>query len=845
MKKDSHNTSDATQHTTLRQQLLRSHLRVAGLAALVLVLAAVAMQMLREPITTIRLVNVPSANAAMTVQLGLQRSEANLRGWVALKNPALRRNVGFAWSTEIRPAFESLKQLSEKHSTAERQALLSELDENLTRLKKLQDWTIDVAAKSGNEPAKLVFSQEFGPARKKLVDKIDKLRYKQVNPGAATRESFFRLRLGLSDAEAALGRFVVEGNEADATNYLDNIKRVRRLTAWLSTGSITGSVSLLPVQITEQLDALERLSDSIIASKRSPRSNVAWHTISTRVEPLSAEIASELAEIADLEVFTMRSRVEKIAIMTNVLSVFSTIALFVVVIIALVLSTIQARRISAPVTQLFRATEALKNGDYGEELRPEGVIEVRGLISAFNAMRESISQSHKDLRTIAYTDELTGLANRKAFNDGIDAMNAESISETDAIEQKVAGQKAELFAGVIIIDLDYFKQVNDSLGHDAGDRLLSVFASRLQESLDAGCFAARIGGDEFAVLLGSLQTPEDATPIVEKIRSTLFEPINYQNEKIHPSATIGIAVEPLQNLDANDLVKKADLALYTAKENGRGGYCFHTAEIHEKLTKFRRLAELVELNSPGVLFKLVYQPYIELSSGRIVGVEALLRCVHEECEGIPTIDVITMLERNGYISNVSQWVMTEATNQLAEWHNTMDLPRDFTMSVNVSASLLPDGAFVQSVLDIVEKSGVVGSSITIELTETTVMEDYTRSKDAMRRLNDVGIEFAMDDFGTGHSSLVRLKEMPLSLLKIDQNFVKGMMTSTNDAAIVDASVRLGHAIGMAVTAEGIETAEQAEALRKLGCNRGQGFFFAYPQSAEDLYEVLSPFRHAA
>ena len=167
------------------------------------------------------------------------------------------------------------------------------------------------------------------------------------------------------------------------------------------------------------------------------------------------------------------------------------------------------------------------------------------------------------------------------------------------------------------------------------------------------------------------------------------------------------------------------------------------------------------------------------------------------------------------------------------------------MSVNVSASLLPDGAFVQSVLDIVEQSGVAGSSITIELTETTVMEDYTRSKDAMRRLNDVGIEFAMDDFGTGHSSLVRLKEMPLSLLKIDQNFVKGMMTSTNDAAIVDASVRLGHAIGMAVTAEGIETAEQAEALRKLGCNRGQGFFFAYPQSAEDLYEVLSPFRHAA
>ena len=835
MMRESNNNNNAA-HMTLRKQLLRSHFRVAGLAVVVLVLVAVAMQMLREPITTIRLVNVPSANAAMTVQLGLQRSEANLRGWVALTNPALRRNVGLAWRDEIRPAFESLKQLSEKHSTAERQALLSELDEKLNRLKKLQDWTIDVAAKAGNEPARLVFSEEFGPARKKLVEKIDKLRYKQVNPGAATQESFFRLRLGLSEAESALGRFVVEGRETDATNYLDHIKRVRRLTAWLSTGSITGTVSLLPVQITTQLDALERLSDSIIASKRSPRSNVAWHTISTRVEPLSAEIAVELAAIADLEVSTMRNRVEQIAIGTNLLSVFSVIALFVVVIIALVLSTIQARRISAPVTQLFRATEALKNGDYGEALRPEGVFEVHGLISAFNAMREAISQSHKTLQKIAYTDELTGLANRKAFNDCIDALHVET--DPDAPCQ-------EGYAGVIIIDLDYFKQVNDSLGHDAGDRLLSVFGSRLQESLDPGCSAARIGGDEFAVVLSPLPTADAAAPVVEKIRSKIFEPISYQNEKIHPSATIGIAVESLHEIDAGDLVKKADLALYNAKENGRGGYCFYNSEIHIKTAKFRRLAELVEQNALEEMFRLVYQPYIELHSGRTVGVEALLRCVHPDCVDIPTIDVITMLERNGYISDVSKWVVTEATGQLSEWQLTMDLPDDFTMSVNVSTSLLPDNGFVQSILDIIEKSDLTGNSITIELTETTVMEDYTGSKDAMRRLNDVGIEFAMDDFGTGHSSLVRLKEMPLSLLKIDQTFVKGMMTSTNDAAIVDASVRLGRAIGMSVTAEGIETAEQADALRKLGCNRGQGYYFSRPQAPEDLDLMAVPLSRAA
>ena len=167
------------------------------------------------------------------------------------------------------------------------------------------------------------------------------------------------------------------------------------------------------------------------------------------------------------------------------------------------------------------------------------------------------------------------------------------------------------------------------------------------------------------------------------------------------------------------------------------------------------------------------------------------------------------------------------------------------MSVNVSASLLRDSGFIQAILDIVDESSVSGSSLTIELTETTVMEDYSRSKEGMRRLNDVGIEFAMDDFGTGYSSLVRLKEMPLSLLKVDQTFVKGMVSSASDAAIVDASVRLGHAIGMAVTAEGIETEEQAEALRKLGCEKGQGYYFSRPQLPKDLDLQMTHRRHAA
>jgi len=383
-------------HTTLRQQLVRSHLKVAGLAACVLVLAAVATQMLREPINTIRLDNVPSANAAMIVQLGLQKSEANLRGWVALKNPTLRDNVGLAWGNEIDPAFDSLQKLSE-NDIQERQLLLASLADKLDRLKKLQDWTIDVAAKPGNEPAKLVFTQEFGPARKKLVGALRGFRYQQNQLSAVELDSFFQLRLAISEAEAALGRFVVEGVEADASNYDYHSERIEALRLILTLKA----ESPMPAQISEQLDVLQRLAESIIASKRSPRSNVAWHTIGTRVEPLSAEIADELAQIADLEVSAVRSRVEQIATWTHIFSICSIIALFVVLAIALVLSNRQARRISAPVTKLFKATEAMKDGDFSKDLDPEGVHEVRGLISAFNAMRESISGSHQTLASQA------------------------------------------------------------------------------------------------------------------------------------------------------------------------------------------------------------------------------------------------------------------------------------------------------------------------------------------------------------------------------------------------------------------------------------------------------------
>lgn len=713
MRSEQQENNGATQ-TTLRQQLLRSHLRVAGLAAIAFVLVAIAIQMLNRPIKSIQLVSVPSANAAMTIQLGLQRSEANLRGWVALKNPSLRNNVELAWVNEIMPAFESLRKMPASQVSDERRQLLTSLDTQLTRLKTLQDWTIDVSAKDGNEPAKLVFTQEFGPTRLKIVNDINTFSPKQKHSTPKAQKTLFELRLALSEAESALGRFVVEGNEADAADYQHQIKVVR-----LSLASFDLSTYR---KLDTQLNDLDRLSESIIDSRRSPRSNVAWHTISTRLAPLSVEIADKLAAIANHEVATMTDRVDQVATWTNWLSLGSILALLFVLIIALVFSNAEAKRISAPVTQLFRATEVLKNGDYNTILRPHGVVEVQGLIGAFNAMRESISHSHQELEDMAYTDELTGLANRKAFNNSIAAIN-EGYSSINN------------FSGVLIFDLDYFKQVNDSLGHDAGDKLLSVFSNRLKNSLRPTDQVARIGGDEFAVLLGSLENEDEARMVVERVIEETSQPITYQGDKIKPSATIGIAIRREQVIDANKLVKKADLALYDAKAKGRGGYCFYSNKMHEKATKAHRIAELIDQTDTDDMFRMVYQPYVDLSTGEFVGVEALLRCVHPECSAVPIIDIITMLERSGQISVVSEWVRKQATFQLKQWQDTISLPSDFTISVNVSAVLLRSASFTQTILDIVKTSGISGSSLMIEITETTVMEDYTRSRESMQQLN--------------------------------------------------------------------------------------------------------------
>lgn len=816
---------DAGRGSTLPKQLLLSHLRVAGLAAIVLFFGALALQRITTPIEEIRLVNVPSANAASQVQLGLQRSEANLRGWVAMNDVAFKEQVELAWDEEISPAFESLRTLSDV-GEKERQELLSMLASKLTRLRKLQEWTIYISEKPGNEPAKLVFTSKFGPAREALVQLIKSSFDLRKVLDVGLSEMIFELRLAIAQADAALGRFVVEGEKADAESYQNYIDEARAI--------LHSPYATLLEQKTliSQLEAMHKLSESIVRSKNSSRSNIAWHTIRMRVVPLSDSISELFSSIAEQETSTMREKVDDISQSASTLSLWSVFSLIFLVVTATLLARKEAARISAPVTKLFHATQAMQKGDYEKKLNPEGVREVYGLIEGFNEMRTAIWRSHQYLEKMAFTDELTGLGNRKAFNRMLSGIQP---SSTDAQQG----------FGLIMIDLNRFKQVNEMLGHDAGDKLLVELGHRLKQSLRSSDVAARLGGDEFTVLLGEVPNESFAEGLVKSIHKNLCKPVYCADKKIIPHVSIGVTLNLLGLYSGREMLKQASYAVNDAKACAEDKYCLYSQKLHEKAARSQRLAEIVEQTSHDDIFHLVYQPYVELSSGRTIGTEALLRCTHAEATNIPIFEIITMLERNGHITTISKWVMQKALHQLVQWQSNGDVPEDFTMSVNVSAELLRDDQFMQDIIDLIHQAGIQGHSLTIELTETTVMEDYHDSREAMQQLSDLGIKFAMDDFGTGYSSMERLKEMPLSLLKIDKTFVDGMLENANDGAIVDASLLIGQAIGMLVTAEGIETAEQAEALRKLGCDRGQGYYFSRPQKPSDLIFHDVPKQRAA
>lgn len=424
---------------------------------------------------------------------------------------------------------------------------------------------------------------------------------------------------------------------------------------------------------------------------------------------------------------------------------------------------------------------------------------------------------------LAQHDSLTDLPNRILFNDRL----TQAIALARRHRQKLA---------VLFLDMDRFKHINDSLGHVIGDGLLQSVARRLLASVRSSDTVSRQGGDEFVILLSGVMQAQDAAVIADKILLALRTPHTVEQHDLHLTASIGIATYPDDGNEAATLIQNADSAMYDAKACGRDSYQFFKPELTVRAVERQWLEDGLRHAMERKEFVLHYQPKLNLATGAIIGVEALIRWRHPQRGLMPPAQFIPIAEECGVIVRIGRWVLREACLQARAWQEA-GLP-PIRIAINISTAELRTRDFVEGVRAILAETGLAPRCLELELTETFLMEDAKSTAAVLQDLKDMGVQLALDDFGTGYSSLSHLRRLPIDTLKIDQSFVRDLTTDADDACIVSAVISMGRSLHMRVVAEGVETREQLAFLQEQSCPEAQGYFFSQPVAAGDFARLL-------
>ncbi|WNF46616.1 EAL domain-containing protein [Pseudomonas sp. SG20056] len=453
-----------------------------------------------------------------------------------------------------------------------------------------------------------------------------------------------------------------------------------------------------------------------------------------------------------------------------------------------------------------------------------------GEISHYVAVFSDISalkRSQRELDYLAHHDPLSNLPNRLLF--------------TERVERALERAKHdELSGAVLLIDLDHFKHINESLGHTIGDLLLKDVGERLSQQLGKRMTLARLGGDEFGLLDETCASAEQAAVMAQRLQACLTPAFQIADKQLFVTASIGISLYPSEAGDVGQVLRNADSALFKAKSSGRESYAFYSQELTEHASQRVELASALRHALDHQELRVHYQPLICLNSQELIGVEALVRWQHPQRGLVAPGEFIPVAEETGLIGAIDAWVLEQSCRQMVAWHIAGHKLK--FVAVNISSRLFSRGELDQRVAEVLRNTGLDPAHLELEVTESAVMDNPDAALALLERLRALGIRLAIDDFGTGYSSLARLKRLPVHKLKIDQSFVSGLPHDQDDVAITRAVIALGHSMGLKVLAEGIEQPEQAALLRQLGCDHAQGYYFGRPQPAEQLATqwALSP-----
>jgi diguanylate cyclase (GGDEF)-like protein len=448
------------------------------------------------------------------------------------------------------------------------------------------------------------------------------------------------------------------------------------------------------------------------------------------------------------------------------------------------------------------------------------VEELNHYISELERTSRALQESKEHFRHAAFHDSLTDLPNRSLFSDYLKL----------AIER--SKRQSDYLFGVLFLDLDRFKYINDSLGHSSGDLLIVELARRLQGCLRQVDTVSRFGGDEFAILLDGIKDPSDAIRVAEKIQEELLRPFELGGHEAFTSASIGIAMSSAGYDQPDYILRDADTAMYRAKDAGKACYELFDLEMHSRAVIRMRLENDLRRAVERNEFCVHYQPIVSVQSGGLSGFEALVRWQHPERGLVAPSEFIPVAEETGLIVALGPWILEESCRQMQEWHSLHPANRALTMNVNLSSKQLIQSGLVQEVKTILQRTGLGARSLKLEITESVVMENAELATNMLRQLSDLNVHLCIDDFGTGYSSLSYLHRFPVDTLKIDRSFVNRIEEKDENVEIVRTIATLARNLGMEVVAEGVESSEQLACLRALNCEYAQGYHFSQPLAAE-------------